>query len=204
MEITGIEDFKSGRYKIHIDNEFAFVLYKGELHKYGIKEGNTISEEVYDEIVGEVLVKRAKLRAMNLLTKRDYTTGKLREKLREGLYPPSVIEKAIEYVTGFHYLDDYRYAYTFLSDHCNDKTLMRMKSDLAAKGIKKDVFEKALLDWQDNGGFVDEDAMIQNILRKRGYMAKKGDEKEYRRIYGLLMRNGFSADSINRNLKLNR
>ena len=54
----------------------------------------------------EVLPKRAKLRAMNLLQGREYTTSQLRTKLQQGYYPPEIIEQAIEYEAGFHYKDD--------------------------------------------------------------------------------------------------
>ena len=93
MKITGIEEVSKSRSKIDIDNEFAFVLYKGELRLYQIVLGEEISEKAYREIMKEVLPKRAKLRAMNLLTKRDYTTARLREKLVQGGYPASVVEE---------------------------------------------------------------------------------------------------------------
>ena len=65
----------------------------------------------------EVLPKRAKLRAMNLLQGREYTTSQLRTKLQQGYYPPEIIEQAIEYVAGFHYIDDLRYAVDYITYH---------------------------------------------------------------------------------------
>ena len=73
MIVTGISEVlapgkKSGaKLKIYIDNEFAFVLYKGELKTYHICENKVISDSVYDSIMHELLPKRAKLRCMNLL-----------------------------------------------------------------------------------------------------------------------------------------
>ena len=45
MKITGIEEVSKSRSKIDIDNEFAFVLYKGELRLYQIVLGEEISEK---------------------------------------------------------------------------------------------------------------------------------------------------------------
>ena len=77
MIVTGIEEMTKSRSKISIDGEFAFVLYKGELRHFHLLEGEEISEEDYEHIMKEILPKRAKLRAMNLLLKKDYTTSQL-------------------------------------------------------------------------------------------------------------------------------
>jgi len=67
MLVTQVTELSKSRSKVYIDQEFAFVLYKGELRLYHIKEGQQLSEEDYRTIMQEVLPKRAKLRAMNLL-----------------------------------------------------------------------------------------------------------------------------------------
>lgn len=43
MVITKTEAVNKSKYAVSIDGEFAFVLYKGELHKYGIAENREIS-----------------------------------------------------------------------------------------------------------------------------------------------------------------
>ena len=110
MLVTQVTELSKSRSKVYIDQEFAFVLYKGELRLYHIKESEELRPEDYRTIMQEVLPKRAKLRAMNLLQGREYTTSQLRTKLQQGYYPPEIIEQAIEYVAGFHYIDDLRYA----------------------------------------------------------------------------------------------
>ena len=115
--VTKIEEYDKKRCKIYIDEEFAFLLYKGELSEYEIIQGKNISEDIYVKIVGEVLSKRAKKRCLNLLEKKNYTEYKLREKLKEGLYPSEIEEEAIAYVKSFHYIDDYRYACDYIFYH---------------------------------------------------------------------------------------
>ena len=101
MIVTGITAITKSRSKVFLDGEFAFVLYKGELRRFHLQEGSEISQRAYEEIMKEVLPKRAKLRAMNLLTKKDYTTAKLREKLMEGGYPEMIIQEALDYVASW-------------------------------------------------------------------------------------------------------
>ena len=66
MTVTDIKEVTKSRVKIEIDRESSFVLYKGELRIYGIREGQDLTEENYNLIMKEVLPKRAKLRAMTL------------------------------------------------------------------------------------------------------------------------------------------
>ena len=97
MRVTKLEELSKSRSKVFIEQEFAFVLYKGELRSYHICEGQEIAQEDYDEIVGKILPKRAKLRAMNLLKSREYTTKQLHDKLKEGCYPEDIIAQALDY-----------------------------------------------------------------------------------------------------------
>ena len=125
MLVTQVTELSKSRSKVYIDQEFAFVLYKGELRLYHIKEGQQLSEEDHRTIMQEVLPKRAKLRAMNLLQGREYTTAQLRTKLQQGFYPAEIIEQAIAYVAGFHYIDDLRYAVDYITYHEDSRSKRR-------------------------------------------------------------------------------
>ena len=117
MIVTELVELSKGRYKVFIDQEFAFVLYKGELRLYNLSVGQEISEKSYEEIVHKVLPQRARLRAMNLLQKRQYTQKQLTDKLKEGFYPTEIIEDAIIYVKSFRYLDDFQFAVDYITYH---------------------------------------------------------------------------------------
>ena len=171
MLVTQVTELSKSRSKVYIDQKFAFVLYKGELRLYHIKEGEELRTEDYRTIMQEVLPKRAKLRAMNLLQGREYTTSQLRTKLQKGYYPPEIIEQAIEYVAGFHYIDDLRYAVDYITYHENSRSRRRIEQDLQGKGISSATIEEAWQNWRENGGEQDEQSMIRELLRKKHYDA---------------------------------
>lgn len=196
MVVTGIEEFTKSRSRISIDGEFAFVLYKGELRRFHLQEGKELEEKDYETIMTEILPKRAKLRAMNLLLKKNYTTAQLRAKLEEGGYPEEVLGEALDYVASFHYIDDLRYAVDFILCHQDDRSRMRMEQDLRVKGLPKEVVEQAFLKWEEEGGGQDEGKMIRELLRKRGFDPENCTQAEIKREYGFLMRKGFSADAV--------
>lgn len=84
MIVTKIEPCTKTKFKIYLDETFAFVLYKGEVSRFCIKIGEELSPETEQKIRQEVILKRAKLRAMHLLEDMDRTEEALREKLRKG------------------------------------------------------------------------------------------------------------------------
>ena len=50
MIVTKVEPLSKTKYKIYLNHQFAFVLYKGELRSYKISDGRELSEEELDEI----------------------------------------------------------------------------------------------------------------------------------------------------------
>ena len=196
MKVTRILELSKSRSKVYIDEEFAFVLYKGELRLYHVREGEELSEEDYNKIILEVLPKRAKLRAMNLLMGREYTREELRRKLASGCYPEHIIEDALDYVESYKYIDDGRYALSYITYHEEDKNRRQIEQKLMQKGISKDTLEKAWQEWEEKGGRQDEQEMIEKLLQKRHYMRETADIKEQQRTYAFLMRKGFSSEAI--------
>lgn len=201
MRVTKLEELSKSRSRVFIEHEFAFVLYKGELRSYHICEGEEIAEEDYAEIISKVLPRRAKLRAMNLLKSREYTTKQLHDKLKAGCYPENIIEQALDYVAGYHYTDDLRYAETYISDHEETKSRRRIEQDLTGKGIDKVTLEKAWQLWEQKGGVQDEETMIRKLLDKRHYDPGTADVREKQKTYAFLLRKGFSQDAIRRILR---
>ncbi|MBQ7775782.1 MAG: regulatory protein RecX [Lachnospiraceae bacterium] len=195
MIVTQITELSKSRSKVYIDQEFAFVLYKGELRLYHIAEGKEIEQKDYEEIMGVVLPKRAKLRAMNLLQKRSYTEKQLTDKLKEGGYPTVIIEEAIHYVKSFHYVDDLQYAIDYITCYEERKSLKKIEQELIQKGISKEVLREAFVGWEENGGTQDEMTMIHELLEKKHY-SSDCDMKEKRRIYAFLLRKGYSPERV--------
>lgn len=200
MTVTQIEKMTSSRIGVYVDGEFAFVLYKGELHKYGIQVSKEIPEKIYREIMDELLPKRAKLRCMNLLKSRDYTKKQLADKLRKSNYTEEVIEEALNYVESFHYIDDVRYAKDYLIWHGTQMSKKNIAQKLLQKGISQADFDMAYMQWQQDGNEQNEDAQIQALLSKRHFHKEDADRKELQKTYAFLARKGFESEKIYRAL----
>ena len=202
MTVTQLTALGKGRYKVYIEDRPAFVLYRGELNRLGIREGEEITEGNLREIQEEILPLRAKKRAMNLLQKREYTTAALREKLRDGEYPEACVEEAVAYVESYGYVDDLRYARDFIVYNLDRKSRTRIEQDLMRKGIQKDTVRAVFEELEEEGTRQDEASMIRTLLDKKKYDAKNADAQEKQRMYAFLYRKGFHADAISRALLL--
>jgi len=201
MIVTDIVEFTKSRSKVYIDQEFAFVLYKGELRIYSVVKDCELSQESYDKLMTEVLPKRAKARCMNLLLKREYTRKQLHDKLKEGLYPEEIIEIALDYVASYKYIEDERYALSYIRYHSETKSKRDLELSLLKKGIDKMTFKRAWNAWEEEGNVQDEETQIRKLLEKRRYNVNAADRKEKQRTYAFLLRKGFSAESIRKFVK---
>ena len=97
-KVTAVVPLDKRRSKVFVDEEAVFVLYKGELRRYHIEEGEELSEEQHGRILEEVLMKRGKERALYLLKDRDRTEAEIRKKLKEGFYPQQVIDRTMDFL----------------------------------------------------------------------------------------------------------
>ncbi|MGN0306458.1 MAG: regulatory protein RecX [Lachnospiraceae bacterium] len=195
--VTDIQEFSKQKYSIYLNEEFAFVLYKGELSGYGLKVGRALGEKEYRQICQELLPKRAEKRCLNLLKSRAYTEKGLRDKLKEGRYPSDIIDEAIAYVKSFHYIDDYDYACQYIRCHKEEKSKRRIEGKLREKGIAGEILEKAFWDSYESG---EEEQLMrqqaQHYLEKKGYDRDTCGWKEKQKLYGFLLRKGISSTVI--------
>lgn len=202
MTVTQMTALTRGRYRVDMEDSSAFVLYRNELAKLGIKEGGEVSEETLRRIREEILPLRAKKRVLNLLQRRDYTAAGLRDKLREGGYPEACIETAIVNAASYGYVDDARYAADFICCHLEKKSRMRIEQELVRKGVSKEVIGEAFAKLAAEGTAQDEESMINALLLKKNFTGKSATKQEKQRMYAFLYRRGFHAEAINKALSL--
>ena len=181
---------------VKLESGLSFPLYSSEVEKYDAWEGSDLSDESLSEIMTRILPSRCIKRAMNLLQKKSFAEGELVRKLSDGGYPEEVVDKAIEYVRSFGYIDDVRYASDYIRYHSSQgRGKNRIRMDLRAKGISDESFEKA---WDENselGLIPGADEEIERLLEKKHFdpdMERADKDK----IAAFIMRRGFSAEDI--------
>lgn len=197
MIITDIVEVTGTKAKVCVDNGVTFMLYKGEIQKFSLEKDGLLPEELYDKIINEILLKRAKLRCMNLLKNRDYTMYQLVAKLRQGGYPEAVIEGATAYVASFGYIDDFRYARTYIMSAGQTKSRRQIERDLLQKGISKEQICAAYAQCSVEEDTTQEQKLIEKLLEKKRFDNQNATYADRQKIAAFLYRKGFSMDDIN-------
>ena len=203
--VTSIQEVDSKRRRVFINYEPAFVLYISEIRRFNIKKDAYISLEDYEDII-DILNKRSKIRAMSLLKDRDYTRKKLFEKLKANGYPDECIEKAVQYVSSYGYIDDKRYAVNYTISHMTSKSRRVIEQSLMLKGVDADIISCALDECYDEMcnpdiGNPELDIIIKQLHSK--YHNKDLNNYEQRqKVKASLYRKGFMTDNINKALDI--
>lgn len=193
--VIEIYPYNSKKAKVKLENGFTFALYKGEIRRYKIEEGSNLSDEIYEEIIS-VLTKRARERALYILKASSKTKRQMIDKLKKDNYPDVAIEKTIEFLEKYNYINDYEFAENYVSRNIGNKSIHRIKSELCVKGIDKAILDKTLVNLENN-----EDESVRKLIEKKIKRYNLAEVKDKRRFYGLLMRNGYSYDTIQRVLE---
>lgn len=190
--VTSLEWKEKGKACLVLNERITLWLYRGEIREFSLQTGSVFEEDTYQKLLHEVLGRRATKRAMHLLERQDRTEYQLRQKLSQGHYPPEAIEDAIGYVDSYHYLDDERYARTFISFHKDRRSRLRIRMDLQRRGIASDLIARCLEEEFDT----DEMEQIMELLEKKQYVQNSHDQASRRKIYQFLLRRGFKSADI--------
>ncbi len=194
MRIIAIEDFTSSRKKVILDDDTVLVLYKGEIRKQHLDVGTEISD---DEIIvlSEIIAKRAKLRCLKLLEQKDYTHKQLRDKLLRDGYTNEVIDKAINYIDDYGYINDANYAIGYAEAKLRRKSRREVKMLLEQRGITTQEIMEAFDFLEREGRIPQEEDVIRTILSKRHYSTEDSFE-EQQKTRNYLMQKGFDLSAI--------
>lgn len=199
IQVTTVKPREKGRVSIRFEDGVEIELYRGELHKLSrqeqrmlLTEGEYIPFELYQKVLKEILGIRVKKRALFLLERMDRTEQQLYDKLRQSGYPEICVEDAISYVKQYHYIDDLKYAKTYVRYQQQKKSRQRLCMDLTKKGVARELIEQAL----EEEFVSDEQEKIKALLEKRRYDCSCTDRKEQQRMYQFLMRRGYKSGDI--------
>lgn len=196
--VQAIEQLPKGKRKICLSHGTDLILYQKEVQRYGLAEEAELTREQYESILAEVLIPRARKRAMYLLERMDRSEKQLRQKLQENGYPPEAIEDALSYVRSYHYLDDERLARSYIRFHQGSRSRMRICRDLMQKGLSRDLIDRCLEEEYET----EESEMIIELLKKKHYDPQTANREEKAKMYRFLLQRGFQTADIGRALHL--
>lgn len=203
MIITDLKKSFRSKLKIdvYIDYECEFSLYESDIRKLNLKVSDEIDRKKLDDIIETVVKKNALNDGLRLISRTDYPSKVLGEKLAERNYPYEVISYVTEYLLERNYLDDYAYADKFIKNAFSSKKKGKayVEMELLRKGIDKDVISELVFKYYNE----DEIKIIaENKLKSILKSDRKPEIKDFMKLRDFLFRQGFSYDEISEALTL--
>lgn len=195
MKITAITQqvHHPDRYSIFIDDSFAFGLMMQDILYFKLKEGEEIAQEKFDFIQNELIYVKAQDIALHYIGYKMRTETEVRKKLQEKEFTEEIIERVLEFLIAYHYVDDIQYCKSYIKQrlNCNPKGSYALKMELRQKGIQESIICETLEQME-----LDEFGNAVKLLEKKCSCLDKIDEKEKKRLFAFLQRRGYSYDII--------
>ena len=196
MTVTAIVPVDKRKCKVFLGEDFAFVLYKSEAARFHIEEENDLSEQTYEKIKEEILLKRARDRALYLLQSQGRTKAEMIQKLQKDGYPDDVIREVMSFLEEYHFVDDSSYTENYIHVNKSRKSPCQIVFELQQKGVDKDTISRMLEEAPIN-----EDDTVRVLVKKKTGGQIPADWKERQKLAAFLGRKGFSFDVIQRVLR---
>ncbi len=140
--------------------------------------------------------REAKLKAMRLLTARDYTEYSLRDKLSYAGFSQEEVDQALEYVKSFGYVDDLRYAINYTRCSVGVRSRRETERKLLEKGVSSDLIAQALMEEYSEDSA--EDDLIRHLIHKKCRDLSGLDHAARQKMLAYMFNKGFKPDRVNR------
>ena len=184
---------KRKRISVYIDEEFAFTVLPRTWSASGLHVGMDVDEEMLNELLANSRLDEGKQKALDLLSRKSYTTKQLANKLSAKVGQEAA-QSAIERMSDLGLVDDENYARQYVQELCNYKLYgrKRIAQKLYERGIEKTIAEDVLAEIdpqteQDN-------ALV--LLNKKLFRGSTPVDKD--KAYAFLYRYGYTSDVISR------
>jgi regulatory protein len=187
-EITRVRE-RRGRARIFVDGEFWAEIDADVAVERGLREGVALGLEELEaaRVAGERAL--AMNRALHFLGYRARSRSEVRERVRRYGYGEETVRAVIGRLEELGYLDDEEFARTVVREKARRYGPRRVSADLRRSGVDTELAQ----------GIVEEEfAERSEVEAARSAAARRynrgGSDAEARRVYGFLVRRGYSAD----------
>lgn len=197
MIITRMEVSNKNKVNIYFDGEYSFFLSSNEVQQLNLAEGDELPSDFYEALLEKLILPKAKQKALAILKFMNRTESELRNKLSDAGFTQSIVDKAIQYVDSYGYLDDERLAEAYIRTRKNTKSKLAIKMELIQKGVDSKVIEQAFSEEYEKED--EEDPELEAIMKAIAKKAKMPEEMDYdskQKLIASLYRKGFDISKI--------
>jgi len=186
-EITGVRE-RRGKARIWVEGELWAEIDADVATERGLREGVALSSEELEEVrvAGERAL--ATGRALHFLGYRARSRREVRDRLRRYGYREETVEAVLRRLEELGYLNDEEFARTAAREKARRYGPRRVSAELRRSGVDAELAQDVVEEEFASRGEVQEARSAAARRYNRG-----GSNAEARRVYGFLMRRGYSA-----------
>ncbi len=197
MVIKEIKKDKRGNSLLRFDEDNLMKINTEIMLKNGIKAGDSLNDDELEKLQKESEIYKAKNKALNLLSYRSRSKKELKEKIqRESgeVYADIAVKK----MENLGLLNDKIFAKDYAEELVFKKkfSISGAKYRLREKGIENEIIEEIF-----NNMEVNEKLQALDVINKR-LLKKAVDEKSKNKVVNILVRLGYSWNTIKRAFEL--
>lgn len=190
MRVTALKETKAGRVALSVDGAYTASLDLLTVGEYGLCVGDEVDEEKLREILALSDTRRAKSRAIELLSYRDHSSAELKKKLLRHATEEDA-DAAVERMEELGMVNDRDFALRYGRELSEVKLYgeKRVKAELQKKGLSPEDVEAALEEVPDQR------ELIARLLA--GKLSRYTTDPEDRnKLINRLLTRGFSWEDI--------
>ena len=182
------------RRSVFIDGKFAFGVDEEVVSRLGLEKGEDLTERRNKDILSQKAQSEAKNAALRFLSFRRRTEKEIKDKLRKRGFDDKSIGRTIDKLKEYDLINDSEFATAWVKERLAYKPRGKrlLAQELWKKGIGKDIIDQVTEELCQ-----DEEKSAAELLDKIKSRYKNLEPKvARRRMYGLLLRRGFSYETV--------
>jgi regulatory protein len=192
MKITAIKQQlkRADRYSVYIDEKFSFTLSESELLRLGLYSRQEITADELAALKDNSVRDKAQYQAMGQVSRRMRSEWELRDYLKRKDYAPEVIEKVVEWLREYGYVDDRKFANAWVANRrlLKATSSRRLHQELRQKRVSDEIIDEALAEDQ-----TDERQVLRDLVERKKKQSKYQDKLK---LLQYLSRQGYNYEDI--------
>lgn len=192
MKITDIKQQvkRQDRYSIYVDGKYVFSFSESELLNLALRISQEFDQEGLEQLKKTAIEDKAYTRSLDLLSRRSRSEWELRDYLRRKDYEPDVIEKIVTRLSERGYINDKKFAESWVNNRRLLKSTSKRKlnMELKQKRVPEEVINEVLAEDE-----TDERQVLRDLVAKKRQQSRYHDTQK---LMQYLMRQGFNYEDV--------
>lgn len=186
--------------KVEFDNGEYLFLTSETIFKFGLRKGDDIGNDIYEQLLEENKKYFIREKALSLLARRPHSAFELKVKLQQRKFDFHLIDEVIELLKKNNLLNDSLFVEKFIAEKISKKNLSirKIESELIKKGINRNIIKNEIVKIEENN--FEYESALKSVQKKIHQLKNRGIEGNElnRKIYSYLASKGYDYDVINK------